>query len=213
MAQAARYLVLPEATLRSWTRGRSYPTEGGKRRSQPLIRLPDEESSALSFYNLIEAHVLKAIRRAYKVPMSRIREALSYAEERLEIERLLLRKDLLASPGNLFLEHMGDLVNLSRSGQLAMRRILEAHLSRVEHDDDGRPVRFYPMVGGALSGPRNIVIDPRLSFGRAAIAKAGVSTSILKERVDAGEDPEKIAVDYDLEEKDVEEAIVFELAA
>lgn len=201
---------MPSATLRSWTRGRSYPGLGGEeRRSEPLIDLPTDEAW-LSFNNLIEAHSLAAIRRAHQVPMRRIREALDYAERKLKIRRLLLSDDLLAGQGNLFLEHLGDLVNLSRSGQLAMRKVLKNYLERVERDEAGMPVRFYPSLGLPVEQTKKIVIDPRLSYGRPVVAKAGVSTSVLSERLDAGESAAEIAEDYGLAEEDVEDAILFE---
>jgi len=49
LAQAARYVGLSPATLRSWVRGRSYPKGGESTRSEPLIKAPD----LLSFSNLI----------------------------------------------------------------------------------------------------------------------------------------------------------------
>ena len=201
---------MPAATLRSWTRGRSYPGPAGQeRRSEPLIDLPTEEAW-LSFNNLIEAHGLAAIRRAHKVPMERIREALDYAQRNLKIQRLLLSEDLLAGQKNLFLEHLGDLINLSRSGQLAMRRVLKNYLERVERDEGGMPVRFYPSLGLPAVESKKIVIDPRLSYGRPVVARTGVSTSVLSERLDAGETPAEIAEDYGLAEEDVEDAILFE---
>jgi hypothetical protein len=45
LAEAARYLKLPVATLRSWVVGRSYPTTGGGGRFHPLIHPPAPEAS------------------------------------------------------------------------------------------------------------------------------------------------------------------------
>jgi hypothetical protein len=61
-----------------------------------------------------------------------VRQALRFAERELDIERLLLREELRTAGGEIFLDRYGELVNLSASGQLAMRRIFEAHLERVE---------------------------------------------------------------------------------
>ena len=99
LAQAARYLKIAPATLRSWVRGREYPRASGAGRSEPLIRAADR----LSFANLIEAHVLRALRVNHRVTMAAVREALAYAEREFRIERLLLSRELLAIPGNVFL--------------------------------------------------------------------------------------------------------------
>ena len=62
--EAAHYLGIPKATLRSWVMGRPYLTETGKRFFRPVIELPEKDQFLLSFVNLVEAHVLDAIRRA-----------------------------------------------------------------------------------------------------------------------------------------------------
>ena len=88
------------ATLRSWVRGRSYQTERGKAKSgvlgkaqeeqlfkrqfsQPLIELQSPEAKELSFTNLVEAHVLRAIRVEHRIPTDRIRTALDYINSML----------------------------------------------------------------------------------------------------------------------------------
>ncbi|WP_412179129.1 helix-turn-helix domain-containing protein [Thermus caliditerrae] len=64
LREAARYLGVPEATLRAWVRGRSYPVRGGQGWgwSGPLIATP-EGGPLLSFHNLVEANVLVALRK------------------------------------------------------------------------------------------------------------------------------------------------------
>src|SRR6266700_588307 len=80
LGEAAHYLRIPPATLRSWVRGRYYEIEGGKRFFKPVIELPDRELLALSFVNLVEAHVLDAIRREHNIPLPRTRCALDYVK-------------------------------------------------------------------------------------------------------------------------------------
>ena len=58
--EAAHYLGIPKATLRSWVLGRPYLTATGRRFFKPIIDLPDREQRLLSFVNLVEAHVLDA---------------------------------------------------------------------------------------------------------------------------------------------------------
>lgn len=63
LTEASRYLSIPSATLRSWVAGRKYPTEAGPRFVRPIIELLEDVRAGLSFINLVEAHVLDAIRR------------------------------------------------------------------------------------------------------------------------------------------------------
>ena len=72
LSEAAHYLHIPLATLRSWVHGRRpYPTTAGKKYFKRLIDLPEPKFGALSFMNLVEAHVLNAIRRDYRIALPR----------------------------------------------------------------------------------------------------------------------------------------------
>jgi|SRR5579872_4265584 len=214
LAEAARYLRLPAATLRSWVLGRQYPTAEGRGQFPPLIRPASQRPPLLSFSNLIEAHVLRSLRTEHGVPVKALRSALAYAEKGLGIDRLLLRPELRAHAGKVFLDRYGELIELSASGQLAMRRLFDEHLKRIEWDASKFPVRLYPFLSAAApSEARPIVIDPRIAFGRPVVQRKGVSTSAIAERIDAGETVQDLAADYDLGPSEIEQAILYERAA
>lgn len=211
-AEAARYLHIATATLRSWVLGRPYPRRDKEGFFQPLIRLPEEDKKQLSFSNLVEAHVLWALRTTHSVSMHNVRAALDFAEAKLGINRLLLSPELRTDAGDLFLEKYGELLNLSKSGQLAMKKILEAYLDRVEWDIH-RPSRLFPFIAGEVLGSKVIVIDPLVSFGRPVVARKAIGTSVIVSRIDAGETVEDLALDYGLDPSEIEEAILYEQAA
>ena len=214
LAEAARYLKLPVATLRSWVVGRNYPTTDGAGRFQPLIHPPRRKPPVLSFSNLIEAHVLRALRTDHGVSVKDLRRALKYAEGKLGVERLLLRRELRMGGGSLFLERYGQLIDLPASGQLAMRKVFEQHLDRVVWDVPQFPVRLYPFLTFDELGPdRPIAIDPQIAFGRPVVVRRGVSTYAIAERIDAGESVADLAADYDLAPTEIEEAVLYERAA
>ena len=194
--------------------GRQYPTAEGSGEFPPLIQPASRRPPLLSFSNLIEAHVLRSLRTDHGVPVKALRSALAYAEKTLGINRLLLRPELRADAGKVFLERYGELIELTASGQLAMRRLFDEHLKRVEWDSYKFPVRLYPFLWAAApTEGRPIVIDPRIAFGRPVVLRKGISTSAIVERVDAGESVEDIAADYELVPSEIEQAIVYERAA
>lgn len=213
IAEAARYLKLPAATLRSWVAGREYPTANEVGHFQPLIQPAQKKPPLLSFYNLIEAHVLRSLRTEHGVAITAVRKAILYAEDKLDVERLLLRKDLSTHAGKLFLDEYGRLVNLNASGQLAMRKLLEEHLKRVEWDDWQFPIRLYPYVSGNETAQRPIAIDPEIAFGRPVVLRMGISTGAIAARIDAGESVDALAEDYDLRPEEIEQAVLYERAA
>jgi uncharacterized protein (DUF433 family) len=160
----------------------------------------------------VEAHVLRALRTEHGVSVDALRRALKYAETELEIDKLLLSKDLLTHGGRLLLDRYGKLIDLS--GQLAMQKVLEHHLRRVEWDANKLPLRLFPFVStDSHSSDKPIAIDPLIAFGRPIVQRAGVSTSAIAGRLDAGESVEALAADYDLTPTEIEQAAVYERAA
>jgi uncharacterized protein (DUF433 family) len=213
LAEAARYLKLPSATLRSWVAGRAYPRAEGKATFQPLIKPSQKRPPLLSFQNLIEAHVLRSLRMDHGVAIKELRKAIRYAEQELRIDRLLLSQDLCTHAGKVFLKKYGELIDLPASGQLAMLKLFEEHLKRVEWDRWQFPVRLYPFVSGADSPKMPIAIDPNIAFGRPIVRSAGISTSVIAERIDAGETVAELSNDYGLTRSEIEQAVLYERAA
>lgn len=213
LAEAARYLKLPAATLRSWVVGRVYPKAGRVERFQPLIKPAPGKPPRLTFWNLIEAHVLRSLRTEHGVAIKELRSAIRYAERELDVQHLLLHKDLCTHAGEVFLDQYGKLISLSASGQLAMRKLLEEHLKRVEWDQWQFPMRLYPFVSSGAGDVRPIAIDPNIAFGRPVMLRAGVSTATIAERIDVGETVAELADDYGLSPAEIEQAVLYERAA
>jgi uncharacterized protein (DUF433 family) len=190
MTEAAKYLKIPPATLRAWIVGRH-----------------------VSFYNLIEVHVLRALRTPQGISLFAVREAIRTAQEKFHIERLLLNEGLRAAAGELFLEQYGQLTQLKRSGQRVLAEHFRAHVARIDWDKD-LPIRLYPFLTGSIQDSRKgIVIDARRAFGRPIIADRGISISAIIDRIDAGEEEAVITEDYGLTHDQIVEALDYEQAA
>lgn len=212
LTEAAHYVRLPRATLASWVKGRDYDRRGGRAHFDRLIRPADPRRPYLSFNNLIEAHVLRALRTEHHVSIQAVRTALAMAEQQYRIKRLLLHDGLLTGAGELFLKRYGELVQLSPSGRIAMRRVLESHLHRIDRDGNF-PIRLYPFVQADTSDAKPIAIDPAIGFGRPIVARTGIATATIAERIDAGESVEEVAADYGMQPDEIADAVTYERAA
>jgi uncharacterized protein (DUF433 family) len=212
-AEAAHYLNLPVSTLRAWCLGQGYAYKGHARRFRPLIRLDGRPHQGLSFLNLVEAHVLAAIRRGHGVPMARVREALQFVGERLKVARPLADAEFQTNGTDLFVEELGRLINVSQRGQIEIASMLRAYLARVERDAAGAPVKLYPFTRKDVgrTAPTPVEIDPRIAFGRPVLRGKGVPTAVLADRFKAGDSLEELAGDYDATTQQVEDAIRCEL--
>lgn len=215
LAEASRYLKVAPATLRSWFVGRSYPVGSGTNRFRPLIKPAQSPPPTLSFWNLIEAHVLRSLRTDHGVSMDALRRAISYAQKKLGDDHLLLSPQLRTDAGKLLVNHYGQLIELSASGQIAMRRLFNEHLARVEWDEWQFPVKLYPFTSSDIANAekRPVAIAANIAFGRPVLARGGITTAAITERIDAGETLADLAEDYDLSIGEIEEAVLYERAA
>ncbi|HEU4365090.1 MAG TPA: DUF433 domain-containing protein [Candidatus Krumholzibacteria bacterium] len=212
LGEAARYLKIAPATLRSWTLGRTYPLDRGKGFFEPLITLAGPDGHLLSFANLVEAHVLRALRTEHGISVKDVRTAIRYAEKELGVDHLLLSPKLRTAERGLFLRKYGTLINLSRAGQLAMERLLDAHLRRVEWKVDV-PLKLYPFIPEEIAGANVISINPSVQFGRPVLESRAIKTESIVERIDAGETVDDLAKDYGVRPEEITAAIVYERAA
>jgi uncharacterized protein (DUF433 family) len=210
ITEAARYLNIPLATLRSWVKGRFYPIGDGTKRKffRPAIVL-DQARPQLSFINLIEAHVLDGMRRDESIPFYKIRIALEYLQDQYSSPHPLADNWFLTDGFDLFIEDLNDVINVSRRGQLEM--IVKNYLRRIDRDVKGVPVRLYPYVKTRPpEAPPLVVIDPLISFGKPVLVGTGIPTSILAERFYAGDSMDVLAKDYGRERSEIEEAVQYE---
>lgn len=212
--EASHCLQIPIETLRAWIRGRQYKTGHSQRKSEPVIQLPDDKLPLLSFTNLIEAHVLDAIRYHHKVPLDNIRRAVMYLRKSSNSQHPLAEYWFQLKGVDLLIEEGELLVNATRQGQLVMRDIIQAYLTRVERDPQGAALRLYPYLNRhpktLENEPKVVLIDPRISFGKPVLVGVGVPTAVIEDRHKAGESIVELAKDYGCEASEIEKAIQYE---
>lgn len=213
VTDAASYLGLPVTTLRAWSRGMPYGQKGSaKGYFKPVFTLPDPDRSLLSYFNLVEAFVLSSLRRKHLINLYKIRRAIDSLRERFNSAHPLVEHEFQTNGVDLFVEEYGQLINVAQGGQIAMREILETYLTRVEHDPSGRAAKLYPFI--RLTGteqPRNVVINPYVSFGKPVITGTGLPTRVVAERFKAGDSIPQIAANYARKEEEIDDAIRYEL--
>lgn len=199
IAEAAGYLRLPKSTLRAWLLG--------QRGFRSVIDIADRQDKRLSFINLVEAFVLAGIRREHSIPLPKVRKAVEYLRRVFKTRRPLAEEQFATDGVELFVEKFGALVGATQDGQLQMRDIIRDRLKHVRRDPTGIPEKIvlFPARGDLDKG--DVVIDPRLSFGRPVLDGYGVRTAIVAERFQAGEKVEELAREYGVPSEAIENAI------
>jgi len=201
-SDAARILSVNYTTLMYWVAGR--------RNHSALIKPVSSAPPELSFINLIEGHVLKALTTRYRMRMQNVSNGLDTLKERFKSEHPLLDPRFRTDGVSLFIQESDQLLNLSKGGQLALKEIMEVYLQRVVWNADGL-VKYYPFVYRERANePRIISMTPPISFGQSVIDGTGISTAVIAARFAAREDPEMLATEYGLSKEEIWEAIRWE---
>lgn len=200
-SEVAMFTGVPESTVKRWS--------GQIASAKPIIHVPTDQlqqrtsEAKLSFANLLETHVLDAIRK-HNIPTSRIRRGLEYLHgQDPAAKHPLLTEKLYSAPGtrDVFVRTLtGEAINVSRHGQVGLDAVLAEHLKRIEWGPTG-PIRLMPLRSD------RIVIDLFVSGGHPIVRGTGVKASILTGRWRAGDSYEDLARDYAMPLEDVREAI------
>lgn len=204
LSEAALYLRLPIKTLEYWAFGRG--------RIAPMIRVAGKHPRSFSFMNLLECHMLSAMRSLYDLRLPRIRRAVAHLNKSSNFRHPLIEQPLYTNRVDILIKEIDKLINLSRDGQLAILGIVDVYLERIEYEKG--IFKFYPFVRERSSTePKLILINPALGFGKPVIAGTGISTAVVAARFNARESVPALAKEYGLEENQIEEAIRWETRA
>jgi len=207
-AEAARYLRLPASTVRAWAFGQGYKIKGEPRQFRPVISAADPKGRRLSFVNLVELLVLAAIRKEHHVELKQVRSAVEYLRRKFPGAHPLADNEFQTDGLDLFVEKYGQLLNISRDGQIAIKEVIQQYLKLVERDASGVPFKLHLPRRVDLPEPlAAVVIDPARGFGRPVLDARGIRTEIVVERFRAGESIADLAEDYGLSGAMVEDIL------
>ncbi|MCK0168231.1 helix-turn-helix domain-containing protein [Jannaschia sp. S6380] len=193
----------PQDVLR-WTRGSGPNPPLWNAYYQPL-----DDTTELSFLDLIELRVVKALRAA-GLSMQSIRFAINLAKERYGISRPLSTAGFRTDGAEILIdaiENDGEYLSLSKKnpGQKVFSKVVGQSLVDLEYDGD-QVARWRP---GFASG---VVVDPKRYFGDPLLDDFGISTKVISDEFELTGSVQKLSDLYEIPEKAVRNAINFEEA-
>lgn len=204
-AEAARLLRLPQGTLHYWLEG---GTQRGKA-YRPIIRVEPTGSRTVTWAEFVEAGLLRGYRN-HRVPMAELRAFIGQLRDDYGVPYPLAHQQPFVSGRQLVLEaqeatHLGAefcLVAFANN-QLILTAPSQEFVERIHWDGD-IAVRWRPH-----DDPRSpVVMTPDVRFGKPAVG--GVSTDVIWEHDQAGEDVAAIAEAFDLSQDDVRWSLAYE---
>lgn len=173
-----------------------------------VVNPADESTGYLSFTNLIELMVLDDLRKKFTIPLNKVRSAIENARGTFRTEHPLADLALLSDNSDVFVERLGEYLNLSTEGQLVMKSVLAECLRKVAKDESGVPRKLFPLGPGEA-----VEIDPQVNFGRPSLSGFGIATEVIFDRSRSGEDADFLAHDYQCDRQLIQKAIEYEIAS
>jgi uncharacterized protein (DUF433 family) len=209
VAEAACYLGAPVSTIRAWFFGMPYGRESNRRWFAPFL-IPASDD-LLSFYDISSAHVLLAMKKQHVPPedLRGIVEALRL-DSRFDSRYPLLGRNFWMFGRKVVLKEIGKRLSLSRGGvQFGIKEVMDKFLSRLDLDKEKMPLRLRPLRTIKERGRGFIVIDPKIAAGRPVVRGTGIVAEIIAKRRNSGESVARLATDYRITRRAVEEAIKY----
>lgn len=217
LTEAARYLGVPDSTLRGWAVGvRKNAADQVASVTGPILTAVPARLSrgpVIPFVGLAEGVVLTAMRRS-GVPLQRIRPALTRLSQEFGIGHALASKRLFTDGAEVLFDYAEtsedvlaaqaarDLV-VVRSGQRVFNDVVKGYLQRLEFSDDGY-VRLIRLPAYAVA---ELVVDPERGFGQPVFARGGARLEDALAMFRAGESLEVVADEYGMPPEQLEDAV------
>jgi uncharacterized protein (DUF433 family) len=190
VAEIARITQRTPETITRWTS----PGRG----NQSFIR--PETKGVYSFHDLISLHVISELRRR-GVPKKQILNGIEYLTRELDTDRPFAH-EALATVGSSFFAQIGSWVDVGLSGQAAFEEVVLPLLRPIEYGPDRLAKLWRPQEG--------VWIHPGIQAGTPCIDGTRVPTHEVARLVEAGEDADDVAADFDLTPEQVDDAVRWE---
>ncbi|HEX6254377.1 MAG TPA: hypothetical protein VFZ70_01065 [Euzebyales bacterium] len=213
MAEAARYLGVPESTYNTWVRGYvRRPPNRPAVHGDPVITSIAAPAGRpiIPFVGLTESMVVAAFRRGtqYRIHLKEIRQAVRRLEEELDIEHVLASQHLYTDGAKILYDyangHARPLSGLTQvvDGQRVFDKAIEEYLERIRFDGDEWATEL------VLPCTRNpiLLVRPDRAGGHPVFINGSAPLDAVIGRVRAGDSIEDVARDFGVPSGDVRDA-------
>lgn len=208
-SEAASLVHVSQAVIRGWLNGYSNTRVGS------VIKRDFEATSTISFLDLMELRFIKFF-RAQQVSIQTIRKVVEKARTAWEVTHPLAmygssfmtdRRTIFAQVAE---ENNDEVTWNMATGQHQLWEVIERSIAKgVKFDPSEYYAESWKPKPDEFS---NVVIDPRIAFGRAVVEGTKVPTSVLFQQWKAEENKDSVADWFNVAPEIVTTAVSYEVA-
>ena len=161
------------------------------------------ENVALTFLDLISMRLI-AVFRAHGVTSLEIRRAHHELQNTRGWSHPFAMEPIWISGLNIYVQESNIPIAITKNWQAALNfvELFVGPMHNLVFDKDENPLMWEP--------EKDIVLDPKVSFGEPCLKGTRIATQVLWALAAAGDPPERLALAYELPVKQVEAAIAWE---
>jgi uncharacterized protein (DUF433 family) len=201
-SEAALYARLSPQTMKRWVHG----DERAGAVLEP--QLEDDLGKRVTFLDLVQALAIREVRREKKIPLAKIREAISIAKDKYHVEYpFAMRHKTFLWGSDIIIElpQGGDLVQISGKNkrQLMLREIAELYMGMITFGQDGLANLFKAFEHEGLK----VVIDPTRKLGKPYLPDCDYPAEVLVNAYQTEGSVDAAAQAFGVSAKDVDLAI------
>jgi uncharacterized protein (DUF433 family) len=162
----------------------------------------------VNFHVLVEFYVYFELREI-GVTAQQIVKARNAMRKDLSTEHPFATAHVLSHGKKVWYKYMDSVVNADGSRQTNFVNMVQDYAKKIDFNLDFMAERFWP-----LGKQRSVVVDPKHQFGAPTVPGTNINAQVLFQMSKSGERVESLAALYDLDVKDVRDAILlYERAA
>lgn len=213
ITDVANLTGIPAINISRWVKGYSYRRGKAKRHQRPVWtpELPRQaDYIPLSFNDLLEIRFIHAFRKR-GVPLPKIRAAIRKLRRLIGARYPFSRQMIFTDGKELFtkvLDRTGKPILFELTTDLyAFYEIILPSLKTGIDFENGEAARWFP----DRKTYKDIVVDPRVAFGRPTIVGTRMDIKILADAYEAEQSYERVANWYEVETDAVKQAVSFHM--
>jgi uncharacterized protein (DUF433 family) len=164
----------------------------------------EQREKAFHFLTLIEIIAVDSFREI-GVSFPKIKMAHEMLAELLITPYPFAHAELMSDGKRIFYEMDASLLEMDQKQQFSFTKLVAPYCKKIEFQNKTKLAeRYWP-----LGKDHNIVVDPHHSFGQPVITGTNTTAEAVMNMLKAGDSPELIASVYEVNRKDVEDALAF----
>lgn len=205
ISDVSKILHIPDAKVRRWV-DEYWDTKFSGFSENDHYSWNSGNGKVLDFYTMIEIYIFSELRESgvkIKDIVQAHEELANHYKTPFPFSNKDVVKGLKTDGKKVYFKFKDGIISLDGTKQFNLE-VVKDFFKKVDFNSEMLVSKFYP-----LGKKKNVVVDPQIKFGQPVLKSTGISVDTIYDLFLSGEKLELIAFLYNLEVKDVRDAVKY----